>query len=86
MDPIVFLAPQSGLRGKLVNVADIEGAATSDVYAFLGVPYAEPPTGDLRFTKPRPASPWNGIRDATQFGDITFFFFLKFKQHNNSTL
>lgn len=37
-------------------------------YEYLGIPYAEPPVGDLRFADPRPAKPWSGIRDATSYG------------------
>lgn len=36
--------------------------------AFLGLPYAAPPVGDLRWTAPRPALSWTGVRDATKFG------------------
>jgi para-nitrobenzyl esterase len=36
--------------------------------AFLGVPYAAPPTGDLRWKPPVPVAGWTGTRDATQFG------------------
>jgi para-nitrobenzyl esterase len=36
--------------------------------AFLGLPYAVPPVGDLRWKAPRPALSWTGIRDATKFG------------------
>jgi para-nitrobenzyl esterase len=36
--------------------------------AFLGVPYAAPPTGELRWKPPEPVARWAGIRDATQFG------------------
>ncbi|NXV56774.1 ACES Acetylcholinesterase, partial [Molothrus ater] len=32
--------------------------------AFLGIPYAEPPLGPLRFAPPRPARPWGGVLDA----------------------
>jgi para-nitrobenzyl esterase len=36
--------------------------------AFLGLPYAAPPVGDLRWKAPQPAMPWKGVRDATNFG------------------
>jgi para-nitrobenzyl esterase len=38
------------------------------IRAFKGIPYAEPPVGDLRWRPPQPARPWSGIRDATSFG------------------
>jgi para-nitrobenzyl esterase len=39
-----------------------------DGVAFLGVPYAAPPTGELRWKPPEPVVRWAGVRDATQFG------------------
>ena len=36
--------------------------------AFLGVPYAAPPVGDLRWKPPQPVSPWTSTRKATEFG------------------
>jgi para-nitrobenzyl esterase len=36
--------------------------------AFLGLPYAAPPIGDLRWKAPQPALAWKGTRDATHFG------------------
>lgn len=35
--------------------------------AFLGLPYAAPPTGPLRWKAPQPPSSWKGVRDATKF-------------------
>ncbi|CAN8013706.1 unnamed protein product, partial [Ixodes persulcatus] len=35
------------------------------VDAFLGIPYAEPPVGELRFRRPVQVSPWNGTYNAT---------------------
>ncbi|XP_049525134.1 acetylcholinesterase [Dermacentor silvarum] len=32
---------------------------------FLGIPYANPPVGQLRFRKPEPKTPWSGVYDAT---------------------
>jgi len=46
-------------------VRGVEGAG---VRAYLGVPFAAPPTGDLRWRSPRPVEPWSGVRDATRTG------------------
>ena len=35
---------------------------------FRGIPYAQPPVGNLRFKAPVPATPWEGALDATRFG------------------
>ncbi|XP_035786941.1 esterase FE4-like [Anopheles albimanus] len=40
-------------------------------YAFRGIPYAQSPTGDLRFQPPVPLTePWNGTYDATEDGPM----------------
>ncbi|WKY14686.1 hypothetical protein Q1695_000315 [Nippostrongylus brasiliensis] len=39
-----------------------------DVDLFLGIPFAEPPIGELRFQKPRPAQNWEGVRKCVRFG------------------
>ena len=35
---------------------------------FLGIPYAKPPVGDLRFKRSLPVTPWEGIFDAKDYG------------------
>ncbi|WP_033262647.1 carboxylesterase/lipase family protein [Amycolatopsis vancoresmycina] len=45
----------------------LRGSGRDGVRTFLGVPYAEPPVGELRFRAPRPAKPWSGERDATEW-------------------
>ncbi|XP_069678469.1 carboxylic ester hydrolase-like isoform X2 [Periplaneta americana] len=37
--------------------------------AFLGIPFAQPPIGDLRFKPPQPVRPWKGILNATELRD-----------------
>ncbi|XP_065167917.1 juvenile hormone esterase-like [Atheta coriaria] len=40
--------------------------------SFLGIPYAQPPIGELRFKAPQPPKPWQGIRQATKEGNICY--------------
>lgn len=42
--------------------------ATSTHAIFLGIPYAAPPVGDLRFAGPQPPAPWDGVRPAWVYG------------------
>ena len=35
---------------------------------FKGIPYAQPPIGDLRWREPQPVRSWTGVRDTTSFG------------------
>jgi para-nitrobenzyl esterase len=35
---------------------------------FLGIPFAQPPVGNLRWREPLPPKPWSGVRDAKAFG------------------
>jgi para-nitrobenzyl esterase len=51
---------QGKVEGKLID----EGT----VRAFLGLPYAAPPVGQLRWKAPEPPAAWKGARDATNFG------------------
>jgi len=51
-----------------VTGGDVRGSAGPGGYVFRGLPYAAPPTGDLRWRPPGPLAGWPGIRDATVFG------------------
>ena len=45
----------------------VRGTTAGTVDEFLGIPYAAPPTGNLRWRPPQPPAGWRGVRDATQF-------------------
>ena len=42
----------------------LRGRKEGDALIFMGVPFAAPPTGDLRWRGPQSAEPWKGVRDA----------------------
>lgn len=43
--------------------------ADENTWQYLGIPYAMPPVGDLRWRPPQPPEPWEGVRDALYWGD-----------------
>jgi para-nitrobenzyl esterase len=59
-DPLTIKTQQGKAHGKAIN----EGK----VRAFLGLPYAAPPVGALRWKAPEPTAKWKGTRDATKYG------------------
>jgi para-nitrobenzyl esterase len=50
------------------NTGAVRGFWRSLSAAFLGISFAEPPSGDLRFLSPVPLRPWSGVRDALRYG------------------
>jgi para-nitrobenzyl esterase len=51
-------------RGKVHGKLSADG----QIRVFLGIPYAAPPVGPLRWRPPQPVTKWSGVREATQFG------------------
>jgi para-nitrobenzyl esterase len=47
----------------------VSGSVTSGIESFLGIPYAAPPVGALRWEPPHPPSAWLGVRPAVAFGN-----------------
>ncbi len=58
------------LAFDIVRTADgpVVGPEGRGVYRFLGIPYAKPPIGELRWMPPQPVAKWTGVRIATKFG------------------
>ena len=61
---------QDSAGSPVVTTADgrLRGQAAGTIDEFLGIPYAAPPVGPLRWRAPQPAAHWTGVRTATQFG------------------
>ncbi|XP_049999598.1 acylcarnitine hydrolase-like [Alexandromys fortis] len=51
------------VQGSLIHLNDTK----EGVYIFLGLPFAKPPLGELRFAPPEPPEPWSGVRDGTTY-------------------
>src|SRR5689334_8001774 len=47
----------------------IRGTPDDDTTAFLGIPYAAPPVGDLRFRAPAVPACWDGVLDTIDYGN-----------------
>jgi para-nitrobenzyl esterase len=58
--PLVVRTSTGTVRGKSIN--------DGKVLAFLGIPYAAPPTGKLRWVAPQPAVRWKSVLDAARYG------------------
>jgi para-nitrobenzyl esterase len=58
-----------GSRSPVVATADglLRGTTAGSDHEFLGIPYAAPPVGNLRWKAPQPAARWHGVRAATSF-------------------
>jgi para-nitrobenzyl esterase len=59
-DSLTVKTEKGKVHGKTIN--------NGKVKAFLGLPYAAAPVGDLRWKAPQPAAKWKGDRDATSYG------------------
>jgi para-nitrobenzyl esterase len=72
--PTLFLAAGMALAatGPVIHITsgEVRGRETGTAggAVFQGIPFAQPPIGDLRWREPQPVRPWSGIRDATRYG------------------
>ena len=62
-------APASAQQPAPVRVEQglVQGSIGAGLTVYLGIPFAAPPVGDLRWRAPQPAAHWEGVRQATQF-------------------
>lgn len=65
-NPLVVHTTSGLIRGFSRTVLDHK------VHVFLGIPFAKPPLGPLRFRRPLEVEPWHGVLDATQMPNSCF--------------
>src|SRR5262245_36414048 len=63
-DTAALSTPVADVTGGKVRGAALVGGGA----VFLGIPYARPPVGPLRWREPSPVEPWTGIRRANAYG------------------
>lgn len=78
---VLLPAFQAGLllTSSLVNAEEaarvetsagpVQGVVNATMVSYLGIPYAEPPLGELRWRPPEPKRSWKAVLDATHFRD-----------------
>ncbi|WP_226001043.1 carboxylesterase/lipase family protein [Paenibacillus sp. BJ-4] len=52
------------------RLGQLRGESGNGYHVWKGIPYAQPPVGELRFHAPQPLKAWEGVRAATRFGPI----------------
>lgn len=46
----------------------LRGKSDAGVSSFKGIPFAAPPVGEFRWRPPQPVAPWEGVRNAVEYG------------------
>jgi len=57
----------AGVPRVLVREGALQGTTVGNMDAFVGIPYAAPPVGSLRWEPPQPPKSWQGVRPALTF-------------------
>jgi len=61
-----------GVHAQTVNTqfGQIQGSSNGSVYQFLGIPFAKPPVGNLRWKAPENPDNWAGVLNTTAFSPV----------------
>ena len=59
-DPLRIKTDKGEIEGKLSDEGQVQ--------IYLGIPYAAPPVGPLRWKPPQPAESWRGVRSTQSYG------------------
>src|SRR5690349_2141568 len=68
---LALLAPplaQAAGDDVTIDTGKLHGATVDGVTSFKGIPFAQPPLGNLRWKAPQPVAKWQGVKEATSYG------------------
>ena len=67
----IIILDVSAQTNSLLNIktanGEVEGVNETGIISFKGIPFAQPPVGDLRWKEPQPVQNWNGVLKADHF-------------------
>ena len=69
MTPIAMASDSLNDPAIVTESGPLKGVVSVQINEYLGIPYATPPVGALRWMPPRPFGRWHGVFQATQFGN-----------------
>src|SRR5687767_7256583 len=64
---LCIAAPAGAAPIARTDAGPVRGSVSAGVTSYLGVPFAAPPVGDLRWRPPLPPAAWTAVRSATTF-------------------
>jgi para-nitrobenzyl esterase len=64
----ITLMAQKPMQVKIANGVVESVTERSGVRSFKGIPFAQPPIGELRWKEPQPVNNWTGVRKCDAFG------------------
>jgi len=67
---IQTVSSESGMNDSCIikiNSGYISGIQADGLRVFHGIPFAAPPTGDLRWKPPGPVTPWEGVKETKNY-------------------
>jgi len=69
---LVFLLLFTRINAQIVDTqyGKVQGSINGTVHQFLGIPFAKPPTGSLRWKAPLNPDQWTGTLSTTQFAPV----------------
>ena len=68
--PIGPKGPKPKTPAIVTTSGPVKGFMHKNTAEFLGIPYAAPPVGSLRWMPPTPFGKWHGVLKATSFGNV----------------